>query len=204
MDIDEEGETAGRPGGRPLHPSSRRFACVGGDAQLARRLIQRAVSRRVGHRPALYKTQPASERSCLSPRERWRRVALTERGRRCTPKAFEECTIRCYALSVTFGDSSPKGGAKAYPHTRIGAFLPLPSGEVAARSADGEGIRGTSGGRPLHLSSWQECARTVPLFSPLSHLRGQLPRRGSQGVPQCLHWSILASPHGRGGSGVSR
>ena len=143
MDIDEEGETAGRPGGRPLHPSSRRFACVGGDAQLARRLIQRAVSRRVGHRPALYKTQPASERSCLSPRERWRRVALTERGRRCTPKAFEECTIRCYALSVTFGDSSPKGGAKAYPHTRIGAFLPLPSGEVAARSADGEGARRT-------------------------------------------------------------
>ena len=43
------------------------------------------------------------------------------------------------ALSVTCGDSSPKGGAKAYPHTRIGAFLPLPSGEVAARSADGEG-----------------------------------------------------------------
>ena len=50
------------------------------------------------------------------------------------------CYVAGYsALSVTCGDSSPKGGAKAYPNTRIGAFLPLPSGEVAARSADGEG-----------------------------------------------------------------
>ena len=89
--------------------------------------------------PCVIQNAPASERSCLSLRERWQRVALTERGRLRTPKAFEECTIRCYALSVTFGDSSPKGGAKAYPHTCIGAFLPLPTGEVAARSADGEG-----------------------------------------------------------------
>ena len=43
------------------------------------------------------------------------------------------------ALSVTFGDSSPKGGAKANPYTCIRAFLPLPTGEVAARSADEEG-----------------------------------------------------------------
>ncbi len=53
--------------------------------------------------------------------------------------------ISCYtagysALSVIFDDSSPKGGAKAYPHTHIGAFLPHPSGEVAALSADGEGV----------------------------------------------------------------
>ena len=39
----------------------------------------------------------------------------------------------CYALSVTCGDSSPKGGAKTYiHHTHIEAFLPLPAGEVAA------------------------------------------------------------------------
>ena len=45
-----------------------------------------------------------------------------------------------FSLSVTCGDSSPKGGAKRIPsNTCIGAFLPLPSGEVAARSADGEG-----------------------------------------------------------------
>ena len=50
------------------------------------------------------------------------------------------CYVAGYsALSVTFGDSSPRGGAKAYLRTHIGAFLPLPSGEVAARSADGEG-----------------------------------------------------------------
>ena len=55
------------------------------------------------------------------------------------------CYVAGYsALSVTFGDSSPRGGAKAYPNTRIGAFLPLPSGEVAARSADGEGVRGNA------------------------------------------------------------
>ena len=45
------------------------------------------------------------------------------------------------ALSVTFGDSSPGGGAKSRSHQRrIGAFSPLPSGEVAAaHAADGEG-----------------------------------------------------------------
>ena len=44
------------------------------------------------------------------------------------------CYVAGYsALSVTCGDSSPKGGAKTYLYrTCIGAFLPLPSGEVAA------------------------------------------------------------------------
>ena len=37
------------------HSSFRWFAFVGGGVPLARRLIQRAVSRRVGRRPALYK-----------------------------------------------------------------------------------------------------------------------------------------------------
>ena len=41
-------------------------------------------------------------------------------------------------------------------------------------------FRGTSRGRPLHPSSWQLCARMLPLLHPLSHLRCQLPQRGSQ------------------------
>ena len=48
--------------------------------------------------------------------------------------------LPCSSLSVIFDDSSPKGGAKTcYTYIYIGAFLPLPTGEVAARSADGEG-----------------------------------------------------------------
>ena len=45
------------------------------------------------------------------------------------------------ALSVTCGDSSPKGGAKTCLYcTCIGAFLPLPSGEVTMPSGiDGDG-----------------------------------------------------------------
>ena len=47
------------------------------------------------------------------------------------------------ALSVTCGDSSPKGGAKTYLYrTCIGAFLPLPSGEVAMPQALTERGRG--------------------------------------------------------------
>ena len=51
------------------------------------------------------------------------------------------CYVAGYsALSVTFGDSSPRGGAKAYLRTHIGTFLPLPSGEVAMPlGIDGEG-----------------------------------------------------------------
>ena len=46
------------------------------------------------------------------------------------------CYVAGYsALSVTFGDSSPRGGAKAYLRTHIGTFLPLPSGEVAMPQA---------------------------------------------------------------------
>ena len=42
----------------------------------------------------------------------------------------------CQSPAVT---APPRGGAKTYLRTCIGAFLPLPAGEVAARSADGEG-----------------------------------------------------------------
>ena len=42
------------------------------------------------------------------------------------------------ALSVTFGDSSPRGRAKG----RAKGILPLPLGEVAERSEDGEGKDG--------------------------------------------------------------
>ena len=54
-----------------------------------------------------------------------------------------EGKLDCKALSVTFGDSSPGGGAKgaAYVGMRNGAgnSLPLPVGEVSERSEDGEG-----------------------------------------------------------------
>ena len=40
--------------------------------------------------------------------------------------------VPLFPLSVTYGDSSPKGGAKAYSiRIRIKAGLPLPAGEVA-------------------------------------------------------------------------
>ena len=148
---------------------------------------------------------PASERSCLSPRERWQRVALTERGRgRClaSPQAdpasrlpasrtspriiqmafssmprdvrrpsptfvlsvvyAQEC-CRCYALSVTFGDSSPRGGAKAYPNTRIRAFLPLPAGEVAMPQALAERGRGQCPASPqADPASRLPASRTSP------------------------------------------
>ena len=95
------------------------------------------------------------------------------------------CYVAGYsALSVTFGDSSPRGGAKAYPRTHIGAFLPRPSGEVAARSADGEGV----GGNALLARRLIQRAvsRRVGHRPALSHLHP--------------HRSALASPRGRGGS----
>ena len=49
---------------------------------------------------------------CLSLWERWLSEAKTERGQGCN------------TLSVTFGDSSPRGRAKGlYPGTRNGAYL---------------------------------------------------------------------------------
>ena len=56
-----------------------------------------------------------------------------------------EGKLGCNALSVTFGDSSPKGRAKGgVPrHEKWRASpLPLPLGEVAERSEDGEGKPG--------------------------------------------------------------
>ena len=96
---------------------------------LARRLIQRAVSRRVGHRPALYKRHFFYFAGRPEAVPYIRPLGRNVQGR-----------YHCSALSVTFGDSSPEGGAKACRNACIGAFLPLPSGEVAARSADGEGV----------------------------------------------------------------
>ena len=63
------------------------------------------------------------------------------------------CYVAGYsALSVTFGDISPRGGAKAYPNTRIGAFLPLPAGEVAMPQALTErGIYPPCGGAPMQI-----------------------------------------------------
>ena len=43
------------------------------------------------------------------------------------------------ALSVTFGDSSPKGGALGKTGNFAVLPRPLPLGEVASRSDDGEG-----------------------------------------------------------------
>ena len=66
--------------------------------------------------------------TCLSLWERWPSEARTER-----------------ALSVTCGDSSPKGRAKresqeGEPRRESQEGLPLPLGEVAERGEDGEGL----------------------------------------------------------------
>ena len=54
----------------------------------------------------------------------------------CVHKLILPFEKECKALSVTFGDSSPKGRAKK-GEPRL---LPLPLGEVAERSEDGEGM----------------------------------------------------------------
>ena len=51
------------------------------------------------------------------------------------PRPSQSSAVTALALSVTFGDSSPKGRAKG----RAKGILPLPLGEVAERSEDGEG-----------------------------------------------------------------
>ena len=78
----------------------------------------------------------------------------------------------CKTLSVTCGDSSPRGRAK-------GPLLPLPLGEVAERSEDGEGIRCKTLSVTCGDSSPRGGAK-----GPLSHLRRQLSQRGSQGSSQ--------------------
>ena len=60
---------AGRPEAVPYIRPLGGVVRVGGDALLARRLIQRAVSRRVGHRPALYNPNP-HQSVLASPRGR--------------------------------------------------------------------------------------------------------------------------------------
>ena len=85
---------------------------------------------------------PASEPSCLSPRERWQRVALTKRGRRRTPKAFENVPAVAMPSQSPAVTAPPKGEPRQN-RTRIRAFLPLPMGEVAMpQGIDGEGRRG--------------------------------------------------------------
>ena len=48
-------------------------------------------------------------------------------------------SVTAIALSVTFGDSSPRGRAKE-GEPRRESHLPLPLGEVAEHSEDGEGM----------------------------------------------------------------
>ena len=137
------------------------------------------------------------------------------------------CTPACGRVSVTCGDSSPKGGAKAYFHqhtqkersclsprerwqcrkaltergcrgampfiappyttqTCIGAFLPLPSGEVAMPSGiDGEG-------------AWYSVESIViPSQSPAVTAP---PKGGAKACSRLHpHRCVLASPRGRGG-----
>ena len=71
-------------------------------------------------------------------------------------------------------------------NTRIGAFLPLPTGEVAARSADGEGV----------------CKRAATLATPSQSPAVTAPPKGGAKPHFHLHpqQDALASPHGRGGS----
>ena len=121
----------------------------------------------------------------------------------------------CNALSVAYGDSSPKGRAKGgVPrHEKWRASpLPLPLGEVAEQSEDGEGKPGAKPsqspaatalpkGEPRGCTTARKMAR-ISLASPfgrggrakrgrrgetgvqcpLSHLRRQLSQRESQGV----------------------
>ena len=83
-----------------------------------------------------------------SPRGRAKALSVTcgdssPRGRAKTlsvPYGDSSPKGRAKALSVTFGDSSPKGRAKG----RTKGILPLPWGEVAERSEDGEGEDGAS------------------------------------------------------------
>ena len=136
-------------------------ARVGGDAQLARRLIQRAVSRRVGRRPVVLK------HSRYHPRD-VRRPSPT-----CVLSMGCATMLPSYALysapRLAFGKGRyarpPAGGCQSPAMTAppkgeprrgrclhrpvvlknrviIGAGLPLPAGEVAMPSGiDGEGER---------------------------------------------------------------
>ena len=72
---------------------------------LARRLIQRAVSRRVGHRPAVFIRHFLLFRGTSGGRP----LHSFSRGIMCN-------NVALHTLSVTCGDSSPEGGAKPYPH----------------------------------------------------------------------------------------
>ena len=61
------------------------------------------------------------------------------------PRPSQSPAVTTLALSVTFGDSSPKGRAKkGEPRRESQEGLPLPLGEVAERSEDGEGEDGAS------------------------------------------------------------
>ena len=61
------------------------------------------------------------------------------------PRPSQSPAVTALALSVTFGDSSPKGRAKkGEPRRESQEGLPLPLGEVAERSEDGEGEDGAS------------------------------------------------------------
>ena len=92
--------------------------------------------------PRLIQNAPTSVPSCLSPRERWQRVALTKRGRRRTPKAFENVPAVAMPSQSPAVTAPPKGEPRQN-RTRIRAFLPLPMGEVAMpQGIDGEGRRG--------------------------------------------------------------
>ena len=83
--------------------------------------------------------------TCLSLWERWPSAARTER-----------------ALSVTCGDSSPKGRAKW--ESQEG--LPLPLGEVAEHSEDGEGTlpkskKGLANARPFSIVTFSSAGGRI-------------------------------------------
>ena len=81
----------------------------------------------------------------------------------------------------------PKGEPSRIPAcTRNRMLLPLPSGEVAARSADGEGV----------------CKRAATFATPSQSPAVTAPPMGGAKPHFHLHpqQEVLASPHGRGGN----
>ena len=128
----------------------------------------------------------------LSLWERWHCGAMTERaspaGQSCHAAISRpfvramllpclQVRVSVLALSVTFGDSSPKGGASDEEGKLHGMRKPLPLGEVALRSNDGEGKPGRT---ELPCSDKQALCQSDAVAAPasprqrpcpLSHLR---------------------------------
>ena len=97
-------------------------------------------------------------------------------------------SVSILALSVTFGDSSPKGRALGKEGRLCGMQKPLPLGEVASRSDDGEGKPVSR--EPLRSDKqalWQSDAIAAPALlrqhpCPLRRSAPALPKGEPKGI----------------------